>query len=219
MMFGKKQMNETHQIVLEQIADVEACVHALEDFIRFACTTNDSVPLRSLAKKVADAEAQADESLRRMIDSLAESNFLPATREDLISMATSCDQIANKCETFAVRVVQQKFKLPAEFDQDLLKIMQITYEQFDLLKTATGSLFSNFRAMLKDHSILTAISACESQVDEIEGAICEKLYDMDDLELARKMQIASFIELVCDLSDNIEDIADKIQVLLVTRKA
>ena len=217
-MFGKKQMNETHQIVLEQIADVEACVHALEDFIRFACTTNDSEPLRDLAKKVADAEAQADESLRRMIDSLADSKFLPATREDLIAMATSCDQVANKCETFAGRVVQQKFKLPAEFDQDLLKIMQITYEQFDLLKTAAGSLFSNFREMLKDHSILRSISACESQVDKIEGEIYERLYAMD-LELARKMQIANFIELVCDLSDNMEDIADKIQVLLVTRKA
>ena len=34
-----------------------------------------------------------------------------------------------------------------------------------------------------------------------------------------KMQVARVVELVCDLSDIIEDIADKIQIMLITRKA
>ena len=33
------------------------------------------------------------------------------------------------------------------------------------------------------------------------------------------MQTARFVELVCDISDVIENIADKIQIMLITRKA
>jgi uncharacterized protein Yka (UPF0111/DUF47 family) len=31
--------------------------------------------------------------------------------------------------------------------------------------------------------------------------------------------MASFVEQICDVSDIIEDIADKIQIMLITRKA
>jgi uncharacterized protein Yka (UPF0111/DUF47 family) len=38
-----------------------------------------------------------------------------------------------------------------------------------------------------------------------------------DIDLAHQTQLASYVEALCDLSDQIEDIADKIQIMLVTR--
>lgn len=40
-----------------------------------------------------------------------------------------------------------------------------------------------------------------------------------DVSLAEKMQLFQFVEWLADLSDIIENIADKIQIMLITRKA
>ena len=73
-------------------------------------------------------------------------------------------------------------------------------------------------AFIKDHSILDQIRSLESNVDTIEDKLAEDIFNMDT-ELAAKMQLSHLVELICDISDIIEDIADKIQIMLITRKA
>ena len=66
--------------------------------------------------------------------------------------------------------------------------------------------------------MLDKIRALESNVDTIEDKLVESVFAMD-IELAAKLQLSDLIELICDVSDIIEDIADKIQIMLITRKA
>ena len=42
---------------------------------------------------------------------------------------------------------------------------------------------------------------------------------IDGFSLAEKMQISNVVDLFCDISDIIEDIADKIQIMLVERES
>lgn len=46
----------------------------------------------------------------------------------------------------------------------------------------------------------------------------EQIFD-SGLDVAEKMQFSHIVEYVCDLSDIIENIADKIQNMLITGKA
>jgi predicted phosphate transport protein (TIGR00153 family) len=204
---------------MEQIKDVEKCLIHFDTFMR-AAATPETVPetLRTLLKGVYDAEDTADKSLRKMIDSLSEGSFLPSTREDLIDIATSCDKVANKCETVAKIVVYQKISFTAEDTETLNQIVDITRAQFKLLEDAISMLFGKFNVILKDHSILDEIRALESKVDAIEDSLNEKIF-ATDAGLAEKMQKSHIIELICDVSDVIEDIADKIQIMLISRKA
>ena len=48
--------------------------------------------------------------------------------------------------------------------------------------------------------------------------LLKRVYELDN-DLAYNVQLANFIEQTCDLSDIIENIADKIQIMLITRKA
>ena len=185
-----------------------------------AATTTETVheTLRALFIGVQDAEVDADRSLRAMIDSLSEGSFLPSTREDLISIATSCDKVANKCETIAKIIVFQRFRCPAAYAEDFNTIFTITKEQFELLENSISMLFSKMNALQKDPSILDNIRALESKIDRIEDKLQEEIFTMD-ISLAEKMQISHVVVLLCDLSDIIEDIADKIQIMLIARKA
>ena len=217
-MFNRIKNNPTHMLIMAQINDVENCLIQFESFVRTICAGNVThETLSALAKGIADAEATADISLRKMIDSLSNAAFLPATRNDIISIATSCDSVANKCEYYAVSCVTQNFSFPSEYAEGLSKIITISRKQFEILQESVSRLFSDFGGLLKDHSILDEIRALESEVDAIEQSMYKVIY-AKDIDLAHKMQEAFFVEKICDISDIVENIADKIQIMLVTRK-
>lgn len=214
-MFNKNSGN----FIMEQIKDVENCLINFESFMRAATTadvSNDT--LRSLMKGVCEAENVADCSLRAMIDSLANTAYLPSTREDLIAIATSCDKIANKCETISKIMVQQRIVLPAHSGEDLMNVIAITKKQFAVLEDAINMLFTKMSALQKDHSILDEVRSLETEIDVIEEKLQEALF-ASDAELANKLQLSSLYVKFGDVSDIIEDIADKIQILLIARKA
>ena len=213
-----RKNSDVHAMITEQIKDVEKCLICFESFLR-AVTTPETVPatLRSLLEGVKSAENEADVSLRRMIDSL-NGAYLPSTREDLIAIATSCDKIANKCESVAKIIVLHKFICPEEYADKFNEIFDITKQQFELLEESISLLFSKLNVLTNDPAILDRIRALESMVDSIEDALNDEIYE-SDMALAEKMQISGVVDQLCDISDIIEDIADKIQIMLIARKA
>ncbi|MBQ2735124.1 MAG: DUF47 family protein [Clostridia bacterium] len=218
-MFAKKKNNRVYELITDQIKDVETCLIHFESFL-LAVTTKETAfeTMQALSGSVAQSEAAADTSLRRMIDSLADASLLPSTREELIEIATSCDSIANKCEHAANMIVFQRFRFPDSYAEDIMKIIAITREQFNVLKKSVLQLFMNFSDLLKDHKILDDIRDYESQVDVIEQSLYKKVFVLD-MGLAERTQLAKMIEYLSDISDIIENIADKIQIMLITRKA
>ncbi len=219
-MFGKtSHSTKVHALIMDEVRDVKSCLVSFEGFLR-ASTTPETVveTLRVLAAGVSQAEAAADISLRKMIDSLAGGAYLPSTRAELIEIATSCDRVANKCEHFANMAVFQRFRFPTEFNEDVMEILSITDEQFEILEKSISALFAKFGELAKDHRILDDIRAHESAIDKIEQKLYDRIFAMD-IGLAEKMQLAQFVEYLADLSDIIENLADKIQIMLITRKA
>lgn len=214
-----KKQTDVHALIMEQIDDVKKCLTLFESFMRAATTPGVNYEtLRTLRDGVSEAENAADTSLRNMIYSLNKSHYLPSTIESLIAISTSCDKVANKCEAIAHLIVLFKFKFPTESYKEFYKIYDIIEKQFDLLEEAISMLFSKMNQLQKDSSILDEIRSLESEVDAIEMRISEKIFDMD-AELASKMQFFDLVRGLCDISDIIEDIADKIQIMLISRKA
>ena len=217
-MFNKNSANKVHSLIVEHMQAVEECVIKFEGFMRAAttpATVNET--LRALSADVGEAENVADKALRRMIDSLAGGTFLASTKEDIIAISTSCDKVANKCETIAKIIVCQKIKLPDAYAEDLLKMLSITRKQFDVLEESIGLFFEKFGALLQNHEILDEIRALESDVDAIEVKLYDDIFSLD-MDLAHQVQLSKTVELIADVSDIIENIADRIQIMLISRK-
>ena len=207
-----------HILISEQIKDVEESLIHFESFIR-AATVSETAPetLRVLAAGVAKCEDAADASLRNMIDSLS-GQYLPATRQDIIALASSCDRIANKCEHASRTIVIRGVRFPKEFANDLTEVLSLTRQEFALLSKCITLTFTQLGAFIKDHHLLDEIRVLESRVDVIEEKLYEAIYAMD-MEPALQDRMAKMVELICDPSDIIENIADQIQIMLITRKA
>lgn len=216
-MFRKN--NDCYAQIMTQLQDVERCLLKFEAFMR-AATSADDAPntLELLSADISAAEDAADKSLRALIEAAGRGSYLPSTREDMIEIATGCDKIANKCENVAYLVMMYGLKFPESFREDFNAIFDITEQQFKLLETAVGMLFSKLYAFQKDHSILDEIRALETSVDRVEHKIGKQIFS-SDMELAAKMQLFELVGKLCDISDIIENMADKLQIMLIARKA
>ncbi len=216
-MLNKNKNNDIHGLIMDQLTDVENTLVALEAFLAAATAPGATIePLRALCNTVREKEHIADVSLRSMIEGL-DGPFLPSTRTDLIEIATSCDKIANKCEDVAKLMVYQRFFFPEACTAAILDVIDITKKQFELLKSAVSQLFGKFNTLVKNHAILDDIRGLESQVDALEEQTYQQIFDMDELALAQKLQAVSFLDIICDISDIIENIADQIQIMLTNR--
>ncbi|MBQ7886926.1 MAG: DUF47 family protein [Clostridia bacterium] len=219
MLFSKNNSSKVHALIMEQIKDVEGCLIEFENFLLAALkpeTTMDT--LYALSSGVHQMENAADRSLRVMIDSLGGA-FLPSSREELISIATSCDKIANKCEHIALMMCYQRFRFPHVYDEDIRGMLAAIREEYNLLKESISLLFSRFGDLLEDHSILDRIREQESLADAIEDKLHQRIFAMEDYDLAHQMQMSNFVEEIGNIADTIENIADKIQIMLISRKA
>ncbi|MBQ9086053.1 MAG: DUF47 family protein [Clostridia bacterium] len=214
----RKSVN-VHALIMNEIKSVKAALLGFEGFLRLAVMPDSTVEtLQSLEKGVCEAEGEADIALRKMIDSLVSESFLPATKKELIEISTSCDRIANKCEHASTTLVLQNFRIPSEYAEDVMKIISISVKQFAILENTIGMMFSNFKPLVKDHSVLDEIRHLESEVDVLEEGIYRRIFNGEG-ELAQKMRLSNMIELICDISDIIENIADQLQIMLITRRA
>ena len=216
-LFFKKSALSVSTLIGDQMEAIKECLISFETFIKANLDEKvEMAELKECYEAVHQSENKADKALRRMIDSL-DSSFLPSSRSELIEIAASCDKIANKWQGLAHLILLQRFHYPKSFEGDIRRIVEITLQQFTVLQTAIAMLFDKFGLFLKDHTILDDIRNLESQVDVIEESLNERIYSFE-MDLAHQRQLGDMVQWLCDGSDIIENIADKLQIIVVSRK-
>ena len=214
--FSKKN-NQIAKCFYDHNEDVSECLAKLEEFFKILFSEECDRNKLELAKvSIDNCEHAADMELRHTVDSIS-SSLLPTTRTNLISLVQATDDIANRCQTIARQIYIEKINVPVELRNDILEIMTITRGQIALLYVAIEKLFNNFGGFAKDKKILDQIRVEESRVDRIELIILSRIFDLD-IPLFEKVYYRDLILNICNLSDMIEDISDKIQVMLVERE-
>ena len=198
--------------------DVVNCFGKFEEFFKVLFSDNpDPATLQSLKIAVDNCENAADGELRHVVDLLSDS-FLPTTRTHLITVVQTTDDVANLCQEIVRHIMLEKVELPTSIRADLLEIIAITKTQLSILYNAVDLLINDFKTLNNDRKVLDDVRAEESKVDNIQAALHERIFTLD-ISLAEKVYFRDMMEHICDLSDMIEDISDKIQIMLVEREA
>lgn len=198
--------------------DVVNCFGKFEEFFKVLFSDNpDPATLQSLKIAVDNCENAADGELRHVVDLLSDS-FLPTTRTHLITVVQTTDDVANLCQEIVRHIMLEKIEMPTAIRADLLEIIAITKTQLSILYNAVDLLINDFKTLNNDRKVLDDVRAEESKVDNIQAALHERIFNLD-ISLAEKVYFRDMMEYICDLSDMIEDISDKIQIMLVEREA
>jgi len=207
----QKCFNDHHNSVAE-------CLEDLELFFKELFSENcDAHKLESIYVSIDSSESAADKELRHIVDLMSDT-FLPRTRSNLIAIVQNTDDVANACQSIARRVLLEKIQLPKAVHHDVLEIIDITRGQLDILYKAVDKLLNNFGDLLKNKKILDDIRREESRVDNIEEMLHERIFEMD-LSLTEKIYYRDLVSRIGQISDIIEDLSDRMHIMLIEREA
>jgi predicted phosphate transport protein (TIGR00153 family) len=177
---------------------------------------------KASARKVDDLESQADKVLRRIIVCLQGGAFLPIMRKDIFQLVSAVDEVANAAEKFCDFCLSQRPEIPEAFRGAFVDITRANVEMFPDLKEATETLrLGQFGWVGDDVSpfkkLAEKIGIQESDIDDQEWKLTREIFN-SDLPLDNKMHIQALLTGITKISDLIEDVADRIQIL-ITREA
>lgn len=168
------------------------------------------------------AETEADILQRKIGDYLYSGAFLPIERKDVYMMTEFVDKIANTAEAASDVLVFQQLRLPEEYKDGLLDIVETVAKMLRILREAVR-LFALKETLQADDNLapirekITTIGVMESEIDKHEEALMRSIFG-SELPLANKLQLEIFLRRITDISDVIEDASDRLYILVIRER-
>ncbi|MBI3997864.1 MAG: DUF47 domain-containing protein [Armatimonadetes bacterium] len=211
-LFGRGKEAEVRALLLQHLDKVGECVArtrgVLEDYL-----AGRLEQAKAGALEVDHLETQADELRRSVIDLLYRGALLPIARPDIHEYIERMDMIADTAEITCDFLLGQRPEIPGDYAETLLHIDTLTMEAFAALHDAVTNYFSiGDEGLIRER--LTKVGITESTIDDIEWKLTRQIFT-SALPLAAKIHLNQFIENLTEISDQMEDTGDRLEVLLI----
>ncbi|MDR7554239.1 MAG: DUF47 family protein [Armatimonadota bacterium] len=214
-LFGQGREAEVRALMRRHLDKVGECVaragEVLDDYL--AGRLDEA---KAGAIEVDHLETEADHLRRAVIDLLYRGAFLPVARPDIHDFAERVDMIADAAEVTCDFLLGQRPEIPAEYAESLREIVRLTRETFAALHEAvtlylTGGDQGAIRERLKQ------VGITESTIDDHEWKLTRQIFT-STLPLAARMHVKAFLEALTEISDDVEDAGDRLEILLIGLK-
>ena len=185
-------------VLYEQAMDIYTRAKASADFI-------------DLRDRVSELESQNDSFRREIENDMYEYMILPDMRSDILKLAEGCDKIINKYQSNLLIVSIEQPELSADLHEDLLKMVHTDLECAD-------SLISGVRDFYGGQGVgeyTRRVCEFEHLVDKQAFHLKKRVYERQDISLARQIQLKEFIYHIEKISDIAEDVADILTIMAV----
>jgi predicted phosphate transport protein (TIGR00153 family) len=209
-LFGQGREREVRTLVLQHLDKVGECVartrEVLDDYLAGRLDA-----AKAGAINVDHLETDADALRRSVNDLLYRGAFLPIFRSDIHGFVERMDMVADAAETTCDFLLGQRPELGAELAEPLRQIAERTQTAFAALHEAVTTFFSSGdERVLRDR--LRIVGVTESEIDDIEWKLTRQIFT-SGATLADKIHLKQFLETLTEISDQIEDTGDRLEIL------
>jgi predicted phosphate transport protein (TIGR00153 family) len=165
----------------------------------------------SFIKEMEDLEHKNDEVTHHIFIELGRNFITPFDREDIHSLATALDDIADN--VYAVGKKINFYRIDSIGDEGIQKSAHAILEAVLAVKSAV----SEIRNLQNTHKIVECvikINSIENQADQIFDSNIEKLFDsdVDAKELIKRREIYQLLEIVTDKCEDAGNVIESIVV-------
>jgi len=214
-LFGQGREREVRTLLLQHLDKVGECVartgDVLEDYL-----AGRLEEAKAGAIEVDHLETEADQMRRSVVDLLYRGAFLPIFRPDVHDFVEHMDMVADAAENTCDFLLGQRPEIPADCAVALQHIHRHTTDAFAALHGAVTNYFSIAdQRLIRER--LTTVGITESLVDDIEWKLTRQIFT-SALPLAAKSHLNLFLETLTEISDDIEDAGDRLEILLIGLK-
>lgn len=175
------------------------------------CVNESDFAERSvIIREMEDLEHQNDDLTHKIFMELGRNFITPFDREDIHSLATSLDDIADYIYASAKKI---NFYKVDPYDQGILKMADAILDAVLSVNAAVKEL-RNLKNTQKVVECIIRINSIENQVDDIFDLSIEKLFDSDaDAKtLIKKREIYQIMEIATDKCEDVGNVIESIVV-------
>ncbi len=213
-MFLFSKEKKVTELVRQHMNRVQTSLELARQTVEFYIT-GKLEEAKKLGIEVDRVETEADELRREIDDQLYEGAFLPSLRQDVHALVSQMDDVANAAESVCDFTLGERPEIPAKWHEEMLAIYAKTLEQFEQFKLALQAFLESSKLDIDEiRRSNQKVGIIESDIDQIEWHLTREIF-RSDLDLAQKIHLRSWVRLSCQLSDQIENLADTLKILVL----
>ena len=179
-----------------------------------ACKTN---PFCSgfdfLAKQTHKYESRGDDIRDEINDLMYGKALLPESREDIMRLLGSVDKILGHFETILHMIEDQQIEIPDFIVPKIDELFTSSLESCDLMLEQVEALFSTQKGI---RELVAKIDLLESRCDHIERHLIRAVFG-SDLDVFQKIQIKQVILRIGDISDQVDRVSKRVNIIRMKR--
>ncbi len=166
-----------------------------------------------MLKHVNDLESRADRLRRSVETQLYAQTLIPESRGDVLGLLENLDSVINRFEAALWSFSIEEPEIPAEYHDDFASLADKVTSAAESLVLASRAFFRNIEAV-GDHN--HKVMFYEKEADKM-GTKLKRAIFASDLQLSRKAQLRNFVEIIDNVADKSEDVADRLSIYTIKR--
>jgi len=157
----------------------------------------------------------AGDALRRDVETrMYSETLIPEARGDVLGLLETIDEVLNATHKTLDRFHIEKPVFPVSIHKKFKELIEVTASANDSMIAAVRAYFRE-PSRVRDH--ITRTRFYEHEADRLAESIKRVAFDGDELDLAQKMHVSVFTCAVEAISDEAEDVADRLAIAVIKR--
>jgi len=166
-------------------------------------------------KNVMDIESDVDNKRREIRYKLYTKMLIPESRGDVLSLLENIDNVIDRMQDTLIQFEIETPEIPDSLKKDFIALADVSNEAVNNTVKASRSFFKEIH-LVNDYVNKTYFY--EHEADILESAIKRKVFSSDEYgDLAHKMHIRDFAVHIANISDEAEDVCERLSVAAIKR--
>ncbi len=158
-------------------------------------------------------ESEADHLRRNIERQLYTQTLIPDSRGDVLGLLENLDEVLNALEGVLWAFSIEAPEIPSEYHEDYETMADLSLQGVESIVQASRAFFRNIEAV-GDHN--HKVSFFETEADKA-GTKLKRAIFRSDLPLSHKAQLRNFVELIDEVADKAEDVAERLAIYTIKR--
>ena len=163
--------------------------------------------VEDLTAKISDLESACDKLRRTTERKIYQETLIPEQRGDVLGMLENLDKIPGQLQGNAHRINTEKPDIHEELHDDFNNLVQNNSTCVKLLISGSKQFFIDPKKTIEDCLL---VSKHESTGDKISTKLKNAIFNNNNLDLSQKMHLRYFVEIVDEVANLAEDVADRL---------
>ncbi len=163
--------------------------------------------VEDLTIKISNLESECDKLRRSTERKIYKETLIPEQRGDVLGMLENLDKIPGQLQGNAHRINTEKPNIHEDLHDDFNSLVQNNSTCVKLLISGSKQFFIDPKKTIEDCLL---VSKHESTGDKISTKLKNAIFNNNNLDLSQKMHLRYFVEIIDEVANLAEDVADRL---------